>query len=260
MHRLENPAQVQQLFADWEETIIYSCLQNIMGAVYVQNPQNPQAAMAILGDFSFFAGIPNQALIEYKPPECSAPFRLLIPQNDVWAEQISRCYGQHAKKVTRYALKKEPDIFNRAQLLHAVAGLPPEYKIYPIDHEIYQMCLANAWSRDLVAQFSSYALYQKLGLGVAILKNGQLVCGASSYSRYLQGIEIEIDTRADERRRGLAYACGAKLILMCLEHKLYPSWDAQNLWSVALAEKLGYHFDFAYTAYEVRSTYNNACD
>lgn len=251
MHRLKNPAQVQQLFADWEETLIYSCLQNIMGAVYVQNPQNPQAAMAILGDFSFFAGIPNQALIAYKPPECSASFRLMIPQNDAWAEQISRYYGGHAKKVTRYALKKEPDIFNRAQLLHAVAALPPEYKIYPIDRQIYQMCLEHAWSRDLVAQFSSYALYQKLGLGAAILKNGQLVCGASSYSRYLHGIEIEIDTREDERRHGLAYACGAKLILMCLEHELYPSWDAQNLWSVTLAKKLGYHFDFAYTAYEV---------
>ncbi|MGB4661891.1 MAG: GNAT family N-acetyltransferase, partial [Mobilitalea sp.] len=26
----------------------------------------------------------------------------------------------------------------------------------------------------------------------------------------------------------------------------------QNKWSVALAEKLGYHFDHEYTAYEIR--------
>jgi len=32
---------------------------------------------------------------------------------------------------------------------------------------------------------------------------------------------------------------------------LYPSWDAQNMNSVHLAEKLGYEFDHAYTAYEV---------
>ena len=50
---------------------------------------------------------------------------------------------------------------------------------------------------------------------------------------------------------GLASVCGAKLILECQERKLYPSWDAQNLWSVALAEKLGYHFSYEYTAYEV---------
>ncbi len=62
---------------------------------------------------------------------------------------------------------------------------------------------------------------------------------------------IEIDTRDDHRRKGLAYACGARLILECLEKGLYPSWDAQNKWSVALAQKLGYHFSHEYIAYEV---------
>lgn len=71
------------------------------------------------------------------------------------------------------------------------------------------------------------------------------------YSSYRGGIEVEIDTREDHRRKGLAYICGAGLILECVSRGLYPSWDAQNLWSVALAEKLGYHFDHAYTAYEI---------
>lgn len=65
------------------------------------------------------------------------------------------------------------------------------------------------------------------------------------------GIEIEIDTKEEHRRQGLAYACGAKLILECLNKGWYPSWDAQNKWSVALAEKLGYHFSHEYPAYEV---------
>ncbi len=33
--------------------------------------------------------------------------------------------------------------------------------------------------------------------------------GASSYSVYKGGIEIEIDTSSEYRRRGLATACGA---------------------------------------------------
>ena len=86
---------------------------------------------------------------------------------------------------------------------------------------------------------------------MAVLKDGELVAGASSYSTYDKGIEIEIDTREDHRRKGLAYVCGAKLILECLEEGLYPSWDAQNKWSVALAEKLGYHFSHEYVAYEI---------
>jgi len=91
-----------------------------------------------------------------------------------------------------------------------------------------------------VSQYKDYKAYKNLGLGIVVLKDGELVAGASSYSRYDRGIEIEIGTQEDHRRKGLAYACGAKLIL------LYPSWDAQNKWSVTL----GYHFSHEYVAYE----------
>ena len=100
-------------------------------------------------------------------------------------------------------------------------------------------------------KLKDYKAYKNFGLGIVVLKDGEVVAGASSYSRYDKGIEIEIDTREDHRRKGLAYACGAKLILECLEEGLYPSWDAQNKWSVALAEKLGYHFSHEYVAYEI---------
>ena len=45
----------------------------------------------------------------------------------------------------------------------------------------------------------------------------------------------------------------AALILQCLEEGLYPSWDAQNMISVHLAEKLGYELDYEYMVYEVAS-------
>ena len=75
------------------------------------------------------------------------------------------------------------------------------------------------------------------------------VAGAGSYCVYRGGIEIEIDTRADHRRKGLAAACGARLILECLDRGLYPSWDAIDLRSAVLAEKLGYHRGEAYVTY-----------
>ena len=83
--------------------------------------------------------------------------------------------------------------------------------------------------------------------------DGQIVSGASSYSRYREGIEIEVDTIETERRKGLAAAACAALILRCLKEGLYPSWDAQNLTSVRLAEKLGYELDHEYMVYEVAS-------
>ena len=102
-----------------------------------------------------------------------------------------------------------------------------------------------------MSNYGSREAFLEKGLGVVALFGGALVAGASSFSTYSGGIEIEVDTRQDHRRKGLATACAARLILACLDRGWYPSWDAQNPWSLALAEKLGYHFDRGYTAYEI---------
>lgn len=242
-------ADIKELFKDWDETIIWSCLQGIMGEVHTNSTEN--AAMAILGDFAFYAGNPSKELIRFKPESCKQEFIIMVPQNDEWAELIEMCYGEKAKKVTRYAIKKEPDIFDVEKLEQAVLSLPDAYELKMMGESEYNMCRSNGWAGDLVSQYKDYDTYKELGFGVAVLKTGELVAGASSYSTYDKGIEIEIDTREDHRRKGLAYACGAKLIVECLKKGLYPSWDAQNRWSVALAEKLGYHFSHEYVAYEV---------
>ena len=106
-------------------------------------------------------------------------------------------------------------------------------------------------TRDFVSSFADKDQYLEIGKGVVILKDGKIVSGASSYTRYKEGIEIEVDTVESERRNHLATVACSKLILKCLEENLYPSWDAQNMNSVRLAEKLGYEFDHEYIAYEV---------
>lgn len=240
---------IKNVFADWEETLIWSCLQGIMGEVYTNDAED--AALAILGDFAFYAGKPREEVVRFKPKTCKNDFMIMVPQNTEWANLIERCYGDKAKKVTRYAIKKEPDVFDKKKLEQAVLNLPTGYELKLIEEAEYYFCQNGGWSEDLVSQYKDYETYKALGLGVVALKDGEPVAGASSYSTYDKGIEIEIDTREDHRRKGLAYACGAKLILECQKRDLYPSWDAQNLWSVALAEKLGYHFSHEYTAYEV---------
>lgn len=247
------------LFACWEETLVWSCLQGIMGKIYADALHNPTAAMAVLGDFIFFAGKPNAELVSYNP-NGAQHFYIMVPPNEAWQNSILECFGSRAKPVFRYAIKKEPAVFNKELLEHAAISFPDEYEMRIIDEPLYHMCRAESWSADLVSQFPDYETYRRLGLGVVILKDHKLVSGASSYSRYREGIEIEIDTKEAYRRKGLAYACGAKLILECLKRGLYPSWDAQNLWSVALAEKLGYHFSHRYEAVEItRMDKTHAC-
>lgn len=242
---------VEHLFGAWEETLIWSCLQGIMGEIYVDNLESPISAMAILGDFAFFAGEPNDELVLYKPKWCTHDFIIMVPQHAAWGELIQRCYAEKAKKVSRYAIKKEPHVHDKGKLQQVLTTLPEGYEIKLMDEDSYDKCKTAAWSKDLVSQYKDYETYRKHGLGIVVLKDGEVVSGASSYSRYKDGIEIEIDTQEQYRRKGLAYICGAKLILECLERNLYPSWDAHNIWSVALAEKLGYHYSHTYIAYEI---------
>lgn len=254
VYKVKGTEKIARLFEGWQETLIWSCIQNVMGSLYVDSTEKPGSAMAVSGDFCFFAGKPNEELIRYwfKCYQGEHPWGvIMVPQNEEWGKLIETCYGERAKKVTRYAIKKEPDVFDQEKLQDAVNALPAGYILKMIDENLFWSCREIPWCKDWVSQYDNYEMYRKYGLGVVVLKDGEPVSGASSYTSFLGGIEIEIDTREDHRRKGLAYACAAKLILECLARGWYPSWDAQNPWSVALAEKLGYHFDHEYTAYEV---------
>lgn len=41
----------------------------------------------------------------------------------------------------------------------------------------------------------------------------------------------------------------SKLILLCVEYDKKISWDAANLYSVKLAQKLGFEYDSTYNIY-----------
>lgn len=62
---------------------------------------------------------------------------------------IEKCYGDKAKKVTRYAFKKEADIFDVDNLKKAVFGMPNGYEPKIIEEAEYNMCRENAWAKVL---------------------------------------------------------------------------------------------------------------
>ena len=245
LFELENTSKIKALFTGWEETMIFSCLQKIMGKIYVTDLENPKSAFAFVGCFGFYTGKPDMEIVRKKPEG----FTIMVPQNKEWAQLIEECYPS-AKRVTRYAIKKDT-IFDKIKLQNEISKLPIGYEIHKLDADIYDQCLKNPVMVDFVSAFESKEKYLQIGRGMVILKDGQIVSGASSYTCYKEGIEIEVDTIEAERRKHLATIACSALILNCLEEGLYPSWDAQNINSVCLAEKLGYEFDHEYVAYEV---------
>lgn len=243
---MTNPVDI--LFEDWEETLIWSCLQGVMGEILVDNPKSPKAALAKIGrygSFGFLAGHPTVDLIEY----CRGQDIILVPRDQAWIDLIEETYGMIARPFIRYATRKDT-FFDRQRLESFAETLPTDFEIKQINKELYEQCLQKSWSRDLVGNYADYPEFQRLGIGFIVLHNQQIVSGASSYSTYKDGIEIEVDTHPAYRQKGLAKAVSAQLILACLAEGRYPSWDAHNKASLALAEKLGYDFSHEYVAYE----------
>ena len=63
IYELKDTSKVKHLFEGWEETLIYSCMQKVMGKIFVTDLTSPVSAMAYVGCFVFYAGEPDKELV-----------------------------------------------------------------------------------------------------------------------------------------------------------------------------------------------------
>ena len=251
IHRLEDPSAALELFDVWDETIVWSALDGTMGEIYVGRAMT--AACVLLGDFALLASPAEdadavQALLAGVQANIDHPMLLAAPDEAQFA--LCRSLLCDMGGGVRYATRKESGVFDPARLRRFAADVPAGYTLSGMTPEIWaQIREKGGWMRDFISNFADYASFSAQALGVFALRNGEIVCGASSYSVFDGGIEIEIGTHEAHRRRHLARACAARLILDCLERGLYPEWDAHTAVSAALAEGLGYSRRREYAAY-----------
>jgi GNAT superfamily N-acetyltransferase len=248
--------KLQPLFEGLHDTIILTCIQGHMGRAWADQTDNPKAALLQVGDFCFIGGDAKSEqavdIITQMLQITGLNVAYCVVENKPLGELMEKLYLEDCKKIQRYAIKKRQEEFDLEKLQAIVGALPEKYTLCPIDGKWYEEALQESWSSDLVSSFSSKEDYIERGIGRVIIHNGKIVSGASSYSIYNGGIEIEIDTHEDYRRQGLALITGAALILACRQQGLYPNWDAANMMSVQLAEKLGYEFSNPYDTFMVR--------
>ena len=153
VYELKDTSKVNGIFADWQETLIYACLQNVMGKIYVTDTEKPESAFAFVGCFGFFAGRPDRELVSHKPDG----FVIFVPQNEEWSALIEVCYPS-AKKVERFAIKKDTN-FDVEKLRKEIDRLPPECKLRQIDAALYDQCLETPVTADFVSAFDSKEQY-----------------------------------------------------------------------------------------------------
>ncbi len=242
--------QLFSMFKDIDCTMVLSALQGHMGEVWVDNVENPTVAQAIVGIFVFYAGDSKAKAVDellVNLPD----YTLVIVNNDEWKKRIETFYSCEVVKFQRYSFEKDAKYLDVNKIKSFLSKLPKGYELRKIDREIANHPSFQLFSEDFIPQYGSVDDYINKSVGYCIVHEGEAVCGASSYSVYDEGIEIEIDTHPEHRRKGLATVAASALILDCLERGKYPSWDAANLESVDLAKKLGYVFNEAYDTYYI---------
>lgn len=250
--RPTDPAAVAPLFAGWPEYLFRAALDGCMGEV-VANESVTAARIDVAG-FGFLAGdaaCPEAAALALHLPATHRGEAFIVPRDGAWSAVVAAAWGSRARLTQRYAIRKDAHRFHLPTLAAYAATLPEGFWLAAMDASLYARARAEAWSADLVGQFADSADFVARGLGVMALYGDEPVAGAASFVVFRGGIEIEIDTRPEYRRRGLATACGAQLMLTCFTRGLYPSWDAHNPASVALAQKLGYIAAQPYATYVV---------
>lgn len=227
--------------------------EGIRERIWADQKVNPSYAVILAADYAFLLGSmeepENTDVLRSVLLNCKR--KIIVTEEKSWISIISRYYPDTFKRFSRYAFKQDPTAFQKEQLKEYIQIVKPNLQIVQIDESLYYKVLEDPFMADCCSNFSSLEDFMEHGLGFVIIKDDRIITGASSYS-YDEGIiDITIGTHLEYRRKGLALACAAKLILECLNRNIYPSWNAANLESVALAQKLGYQLESEYEVYSI---------
>lgn len=71
------------------------------------------------------------------------------------ADLIEEIYGNRVRSFIRYATKKGT-LFDREYLEGLVDSLPEGFEVTSINRSLYEACLAEAWSQDLVGNYIDF--------------------------------------------------------------------------------------------------------
>ena len=228
---------LRSLFKEIRFHMGYSVLDGKLGEAYVNDLENPSLAFLLVSTYCFINGnVENEKLKEVMDKYNLTEYTV-IPGNNL-KKQFYEIYGKDIYKRNRYSIKKNPK-FDFSKLIENINKLSNEFVLEEID----SFCENKIKKENLLSITKNY---EEDGLGVVCMNNSEIIGICSSNIVYKDGIEVNIEVKEKFQRRGIALAMASKLILMCLERNKKISWDAYDLNSVALAEKLGFELDSPY--------------
>ena len=220
-------------------------IEGQMGTARVDSVACPGVFQVQLGPFLYFAG--DAACSAAREAIRGIPaWTFIMPSSKGWLDAMLEIHGEKLLEFDRYSFAAET--LSAEHLNSLLANSPVASGIRQMDTDFLVRCQDLPDFLDISAYESGEdfldrgaGFYLMEGSNIAGTAYGSLVCS--------RGIEISLFVEETYRRRGIATALSARLLLWCLEHSMEPHWDAANPESCKLALKLGYHYTGSYLAY-----------
>jgi GNAT superfamily N-acetyltransferase len=228
---------------------IECAIESQMGRAYVDDLQEPTVFKIEVGPFFYLAGDDTgpggRAMLEQ-----IVPYTLFMPSSPGWIEAGKTMYGERLAGFDRYSFSSE-----RISAEH----LDHLCQASAFSEDVRQMDLsfaAQLWGQDHfvdLSDFDSAEDFVQRGIGFYLEKHGRVVGAAYSSLVCSKGIEVSLFVMEDYRRQGIATLLTSRLLGWCIENNAEANWDAANLESCRLAEKLGYIPTGGYQAYYLKA-------
>jgi len=222
-------------------------IEGQMGTVYTDDPDNPTVFLIEQGGFfCYFAG-DSRSINGIELIASLTPPKLLMPSVPGWLELAQKIIGGKLIETSRCSYSFDHLSVEHMNALINYSSFQEE--VERIDAKIAAQSLEDQDYFMDISAFDSAMDFDERGIGYCMLKNGKMVGAAYSSLVCSKGIEVSIYVSPEYRRQGVATALGGLLVKYCLENGLEPHWDAANLESYMLAEKMRYYLSGTYSAF-----------
>lgn len=205
------------------------------GFFLADNNYQPKVALAFMGGCIIYGGDaehPNARVLV----EAMEVQPMILPHPPEWSALVREVFGEKVKEERRYFLPFSSLDTDKLPNL----PLPRQYQLKMIDNDAASRLKDELGEEFHIHHYSSLDDFVERGCGFCICRGREICAAAMAGLRGGDAIQIQINTKEQFRRQGLASQVGAALLRFCRENGIRADWDAANPASRELALKLGY--------------------